>query len=336
MICAQCGATNEAGRKFCLECGTRLVVSCGVCGSPNTPGARFCGECGSPIAEAPAETAAAPAGEPAAPDAPTAERRMVSVLFADLVGFTTISESRDAEAVRDLLNGYFETCREIIGRYGGTVEKFIGDAVMAVWGTPVSREDDAERSVRAALELVDAASRLAEQVGVPELALRAGRPDRRGGGDPGRDRHGDGGRRHGQHRLATAVRRPARNGAGGGRHPPGGVGRHRLRARRRSHAQGQGRAGPRLPRPPGGRQARRRRARRAAGTSLRGPRRRAAADQGLLPRHRARARGPAGLGHGPGWESARAASPGSSTSTSTGSRKRSTGTRAAPRPTATG
>ncbi len=174
MICAQCQATNEVGRKFCLECGTRLVVSCDVCGSPNTPGARFCGECGSAIAEAAAEGPPV-ADTPATPmESPTAERRMVSVLFADLVGFTTISESRDAEAVRDLLNGYFETCREVIGRYGGTVEKFIGDAVMAVWGTPISREDDAERSVRAALELVDAASRLAEQVNVPELALRAG------------------------------------------------------------------------------------------------------------------------------------------------------------------
>ncbi len=178
MICAQCGVTNEAGRKFCLQCGTRFVVSCGVCGTPNTPGARFCGECGSPIAEATAEAAAETiaVADPttASPGAPTAERRLVSVLFADLVGFTAISESRDAEAVRELLDGYFATCREIIGRYGGTVEKFIGDAVMAVWGTPVAREDDAERSVRAALELVDAVSRLAEEVHVSELALRAG------------------------------------------------------------------------------------------------------------------------------------------------------------------
>ena len=174
MICTRCSAANEDGRKFCLECGTRLSVSCPVCGTPNTAGARFCGECGSAIADAPAEAPSAAPGGAAAPEAPTAERRMVSVLFADLVGFTTISESRDAETVRDLLNGYFETCREVIGRYGGTVEKFIGDAVMAVWGTPVAREDDAERSVRAALELVDAASRLAEQVGVPELSLRAG------------------------------------------------------------------------------------------------------------------------------------------------------------------
>ncbi|MFN8619201.1 MAG: adenylate/guanylate cyclase domain-containing protein [Chloroflexota bacterium] len=79
----------------------------------------------------------------------------MSVLFCDLVGFTGLSEDRDPEAVRELLGRYFELCREIIGRYGGTVEKFIGDAVMAVWGAPAAREDDAERAVRAALDLVD-------------------------------------------------------------------------------------------------------------------------------------------------------------------------------------
>jgi predicted ATPase/class 3 adenylate cyclase len=86
--------------------------------------------------------------------APIAERRLVSVLFADLVGFTALSESRDAEATRDLLSRYFELARTLITRYGGIVEKFIGDAVMAVWGTPVATESDAERAVRAALDLV--------------------------------------------------------------------------------------------------------------------------------------------------------------------------------------
>jgi class 3 adenylate cyclase len=81
---------------------------------------------------------------------------VVSVLFADLVGFTTLAEGRDAEETRELLSRYFDLARDVVGRYGGTVEKFIGDAVMAVWGAPVAREDDAERAVRAALELVDA------------------------------------------------------------------------------------------------------------------------------------------------------------------------------------
>ena len=80
----------------------------------------------------------------------------MTVLFADLVGFTAFSDGRDAEEIRDLQTRYFETVRDIIGRYGGTVEKFIGDAVMALWGAPVAREDDAERAVRAAFDLVGA------------------------------------------------------------------------------------------------------------------------------------------------------------------------------------
>jgi class 3 adenylate cyclase len=128
---------------------------------------KFCGECGTALT-----ATAAPASAPAS--APAAERRLVSVLFADLVGFTTLSETRDPEDVRELLSRYFDTCRRLIELYGGTVEKFIGDAVMAVWGTPTATEDDAERAVRAALDLVAAVSALGDEVGAPELAARAG------------------------------------------------------------------------------------------------------------------------------------------------------------------
>ncbi len=93
----------------------------------------------------------------------------MSVLFADLVGFTPFAEERDAEDVREMLTRYFELASEVVGRYGGTVEKFIGDAVMAVWGAPVAREDDAERAVRAGLELVDAVRSLG-----PTIQARAG------------------------------------------------------------------------------------------------------------------------------------------------------------------
>ena len=104
---------------------------------------------------------------------PAAERRMVSVLFTDLVGFTTHAEGRDPEDVRELLSRYFETARAIVDRHGGTIEKFIGDAVVAVWGSPAAHEDDAERSVRAALELVAAVRDLGGEAGL-ELAARAG------------------------------------------------------------------------------------------------------------------------------------------------------------------
>ncbi|HEY0414923.1 MAG TPA: adenylate/guanylate cyclase domain-containing protein [Gaiellaceae bacterium] len=102
-----------------------------------------------------------------------AERRLVSVLFADLVGFTALSESRDAEEVRELLSRYFDTCRRLVERYGGVVEKFIGDAVMAVWGTPTANEDDAERAVRTGLDLVAAVQGLTDELGA-DVKLRVG------------------------------------------------------------------------------------------------------------------------------------------------------------------
>src|SRR5690242_1859204 len=157
MLCAACGTENEAGRKFCGECGSPLALTCSACGTANSPGVKFCGECGAAL------TRERPTLQPAA------ERRLVSVLFADLVGYTTIAEGRDPEEARELLSSYFETCRRLIGLYGGTIEKFIGDAVMAVWGTPIATEDDAERAVRAALDLVDAIPELE-----PALRVRAG------------------------------------------------------------------------------------------------------------------------------------------------------------------
>jgi predicted ATPase/class 3 adenylate cyclase len=171
-VCGNCGAENPLGQRFCGSCGNALAAVCPSCGSTNPAGQRFCGECGTPLTTAvpaPTPVAVAPSVE-----APVSERRLVSLLFADLVGFTSLSESRDPEAVRELLSRYFDTCRRLVELYGGTVEKFIGDAVMAVWGTPVATEDDAERAVRAALDLVAAVSALGDEVGAPELRARAG------------------------------------------------------------------------------------------------------------------------------------------------------------------
>ena len=148
VICARCGTPNEGSRKFCSECGNGLGVACAVCGTLNGPAVKFCGECGSPLRGADGAGAGVPAAEH------VAERRLVSVMFADLVGFTTMSEGRDAEETRELLTRYFDLARGVIEKHGGTVEKFIGDAVMAVWGAPTAHEDDAERAVRVALELV--------------------------------------------------------------------------------------------------------------------------------------------------------------------------------------
>src|SRR5690242_13904179 len=166
--CPNCSAEVPAGDRFCGKCGTVIESGCPSCGEAIPPGNSFCGRCGASVGGA-----AAPVDTPVA-EARETERRLVSVLFADLVGFTTLSESRDAEEVRALLSRYFDTCRRLIELYGGTVEKFIGDAVMAVWGTPTATEDDAERAVRAALDLVSAVTALGDEVGADELRARAG------------------------------------------------------------------------------------------------------------------------------------------------------------------
>src|SRR6201989_3221757 len=114
---------------------------CAECGRQNDAEGRFCSGCGTPL-------------EVAAP-APREERKVVSVLFADLVGFTSRAEQLDPEDVRATLSPYYARLRSELERHGGTVEKFIGDAVMAVFGAPVAHEDDPERAVRAALAIRD-------------------------------------------------------------------------------------------------------------------------------------------------------------------------------------
>ncbi|MGH2757143.1 MAG: double zinc ribbon domain-containing protein, partial [Actinomycetota bacterium] len=140
-LCPNCGAGNRPEARFCGSCGTALSLSCPN-GHAVPPGFSFCDTCGAALAQ-PAP-GSAQATDTIRIDVAATERRLVSVLFADLVGFTTISESRDPEEVRDILSRYFETSRALVERYGGVVEKFIGDAVMAVWGAPAANEDDPE------------------------------------------------------------------------------------------------------------------------------------------------------------------------------------------------
>ncbi len=132
------------------------MVVCPHCAEENPERARFCLACGRPLA------AEAPPGE---------ERKVVSVLFVDLVGFTSRSDQADPEDVRATLRPYHERVKVDIERFGGTVEKFIGDAVMAVFGAPVSHEDDAERAVRSALRILDTIEELRAE-GL-EISVRA-------------------------------------------------------------------------------------------------------------------------------------------------------------------
>src|SRR5438477_6039403 len=114
---------------------------CPSCGQENPDEARFCNACGSPLK-----------GDELPPDE---ERKIVTVVFVDLVGFTAQAERLDPEDVRGLLAPYHARLRTELERYGGKVEKFIGDAVMAVFGAPTAHEDDPERAVRAAFAIRD-------------------------------------------------------------------------------------------------------------------------------------------------------------------------------------
>ncbi|MHB1987541.1 MAG: AAA family ATPase [Acidimicrobiales bacterium] len=180
MVCASCGGSTPEGKRFCKDCGAPLLTKCPACGTEVLPGARFCADCGSPVggglqqpppASEPPETAGR--GDRGEAEPVAAELRHVSVLFCDIVGFTPLAESADPAEVREFLSGYFEVARSVIGRYGGIIEKFIGDAVMAVWGVPVANEDDAERAVRAGLDLVAAIATYGKDAG-SELQARVG------------------------------------------------------------------------------------------------------------------------------------------------------------------
>ena len=173
MNCTNCNAELKDGAKFCSECGTPTAQSCANCGNALSAGDKFCAECGTPVGDT-APTAATPRPTAVPTQVRPEERRIISVMFIDLVGFTPMTEARDSEEVRGLLTRYFDRARETVDRYGGTIDKFIGDAVMAVWGADTAHEDDAERAVRAAMELVDSVAELGKEEEIPELQARAG------------------------------------------------------------------------------------------------------------------------------------------------------------------
>jgi class 3 adenylate cyclase/tetratricopeptide (TPR) repeat protein len=143
LVCASCGADNSSSARFCSECGAPLQRTCPACGFEQPAGATFCSNCGIALRDD-ARRAAGAAEE-------RQERRVVTVLFADLAGSTALGERLDPEDVRELQGELFELINTEVERFGGTTEKFAGDAVLAVFGIPQAHEDDPERAVRAAL-----------------------------------------------------------------------------------------------------------------------------------------------------------------------------------------
>ena len=141
--CPHCGSENDAQQTFCGSCGGKLALTCERCGAESPLAFRFCGGCGALMRGG------------VEPQPSREERRVVTVVFADLVGFTSRAEQLDPEDVRAMLTPYYASLRDQIEAFGGTVEKFIGDAVMGVFGAPVAHGDDPERAVRAALRIRD-------------------------------------------------------------------------------------------------------------------------------------------------------------------------------------
>ena len=162
MTCPNCRTENREGAKFCSECGENLEITCPQCGKVTGLASKFCDECGSRLGK----TAKA---EKARPE-PESARKNVTVLFSDLCGYTALSEKLDPEEVKEITSWLFGRISEIIGKYEGVIEKFIGDAVVALFGAQTTHEDDPVRAIRAAREihsLVDAKS--------PEVENRIGR-----------------------------------------------------------------------------------------------------------------------------------------------------------------
>ncbi len=169
MVCASCGTDNPERARFCMSCGSTLAAACATCGAENPPGAKFCIECGASLGSASARTA-----EEAAPPE---ERRQATIIFADLSGYTAVSERLDPERIKSLVDRTLRRLGQEIERYGGTIDKYIGDNVMGVFGAPISHEDDPERAVRAGLAMQAAMAevneRIAADVGA-NFALRVG------------------------------------------------------------------------------------------------------------------------------------------------------------------
>jgi class 3 adenylate cyclase len=167
MKCAACNHENREGAKFCEECATPLARLCAGCGAELRPTAKFCDECGAPTAgstpqpKRPAQTAAG-------------ARKVVTIVFADLIGSTALHERVDAESARRLMERYYDALRAAVEEHGGTVVKLLGDGVMAAFGVPQVAEDDAVRAVRAGVAMQDAfRALLSDQVAsLGEVGLR--------------------------------------------------------------------------------------------------------------------------------------------------------------------
>jgi len=156
-VCPGCQAANPEGNRFCGQCGTTLASSdCPSCGATNPEGQPFCGRCGSALDDT-AVKVSVPSVE---------ERKLATVLFADVVGFTSLAERTDPEVVARIVDTAFRELADVVTEHGGTVDKYMGDSMMAVFGVPVAHDDDAERAVAAGLAVRELGGDLAFSIGI--------------------------------------------------------------------------------------------------------------------------------------------------------------------------
>ncbi len=163
MRCQQCATENRSERRFCAACGAVLESACAACGFPNAAGDRFCGGCGKALEASVPPSPAPKAATPRPVD--SSERRPVAVLYADLARFTQLTAGRDPEETQRLLAHYFEAVDHVVLDHGGTVDKHIGDAVMALFGAPIAHGDDALRAARAAIAIHQRLTALSDEIG---------------------------------------------------------------------------------------------------------------------------------------------------------------------------
>jgi class 3 adenylate cyclase len=177
MLCPNCQFENPEGIKFCGECGAKLEILCPSCNSSNPPNFKFCGECGHSLIEVAQETTPIKFSEPQSytpkfladkilttRSSIEGERKLVSVLFADVANYTGMSEKLDPEEVHQIMDGCFKILMDEIHRYEGTINQFTGDGVMALFGAPVAHEDHAQRACRAALSIQKVIAKYGERL----------------------------------------------------------------------------------------------------------------------------------------------------------------------------
>ncbi|RZL85953.1 MAG: adenylate/guanylate cyclase domain-containing protein [Variovorax sp.] len=182
MECARCHQENRAEARFCQECGIALAVDCSACGSLLPAAAKFCSVCGAlatidPLATARSFTAPKPAAQALevapTPPAISGDRRQAAILFADISGYTALCARNDPERVQAMLGRFFDEIDKVVEAYGGCVIDRVGDAVMVVFGAPKAHGNDAQRAVRAALDMHTGAAALSDCEGQP-LCLHIG------------------------------------------------------------------------------------------------------------------------------------------------------------------